>query len=129
MASFYGFTLRPWGLVGLLGVVVASGPVASAAVLTFEVDGIGNGNLLPQEYGDRISAATMGSFTYGVDAGLTPNVLVDYASGGQQTPLNWWGSGYNDLFGVVEHEPDGASGYELVFTAEPGILVTLADCH
>src|SRR4051812_40019817 len=88
--------------------------VSHATVLTFDVAQAGDGSIMPQAYGDRVTATTMGSFSYGAAGGFTPNVVVDYVGSGGQTDLNFWSTGYNDLLNVVEYEPESENGYKLV---------------
>ncbi|MBE9222519.1 hypothetical protein IQ215_07385 [Cyanobacterium stanieri LEGE 03274] len=51
---------------------------SSASVLTFDINGLGSGNAIPQGYGERITSETMGNFNYLQGNGFTPNVVVDY---------------------------------------------------
>ena len=96
----------------------------SATTLTFDIDGITNGVLLSQDYGDRVTSETDGSFSYLLDGGATPNVEVSYARAGGGD-LSWWNEDYNDLQGVVYNEADGAAGYSIMLTADAGWLVDL----
>lgn len=99
---------------------------AQATVLTFDIDGATAGMTMPQTYGDNVTAANMGIFHYDISNGITPDVTVDYVGlGSSQTDLNFWTTGYSDLVNVVEFEPDGASGYNLVFTGSNGNGVRL----
>jgi hypothetical protein len=97
---------------------------AQASELTFDIDGIGNGNVMPQEYGDNITALNMGDFHYGAAGGFTPNVMVSYAdlSGNN---ITYWKPGFNDLVGVLNNEDDGEAGYSVTFTADTGFDVSL----
>ena len=83
-----------------------------------------NGNGIPQEYGDRVTAETEGAFSYLLDGGATPNVVVAY-EGIAGNDLSWWNMDYNDLQGVVYNEPDGAAGYSITLMADAGWLVDL----
>ncbi|MBM3341049.1 MAG: hypothetical protein FJY56_02905 [Betaproteobacteria bacterium] len=90
--------------------------MAGATVLTFDqIRLAGNvvptisGNTVPQDYGDRVSAAIMdvsgGQFTYGnLGEGFTPNVLTAFFTG-MATPLNpgtsLWVDSYGDLTNVL----------------------------
>jgi hypothetical protein len=96
-----------------------------ATELTFQFTGAGNGTPIPQTYGDRVIAGTMGTFTYGTGGGFTPNVVVDYRGKSTQVDLNHWTTGYNQLVNVLEYEPDGANGYQIILTADPGFEVSL----
>ncbi len=99
--------------------------VATATVLTFDIDGATNGSLMPQNYGDSVTVSTMGGFSYGSAGGFTPNVNVTY-EGDSGNDLNFWSTGYNDLFNVVENEPDSHNGYSITFVADTGYQVSLA---
>ncbi len=109
--------------------VLAFGVVAAmsqATILTFDIDQISNGQALPQGYGDNVTAATMGSFHYDISNGTTADIAVSYlGSPGNQTDLNWWGTGYSDLTNVLEYEPDGAPTYSVTLTGSNGQNVVL----
>lgn len=109
--------------------------VASATRLTFNTI---NGTVVSAtdltsspNYGHRVTATTMGIFSYGAEGGFTPNVTVAYRA---QTPLGTfpglsvWTSGYGDLQNTVWS--GGASnqvpndGY-VTLTADAGFQVSL----
>ena len=94
-------------------------------VLTFDVSGLGAGVDLPQGYGDRVTATTMGTFSYGAAGGFTPNIEVSYAplSGGN---LQFWTTGYSELVNVVENEFDGDNGWLITIKADAGFFVQLS---
>lgn len=96
----------------------------NATVLTFDINNAADGSIISQSYGDNVTAVTMGNFGYGAAGGFTPNVSVSTAGVAGNT-LNYWSSGYNDLFQVIENEPDDAEGYSLTFTADAGYNVVL----
>lgn len=110
-------------LAALCAALLASSQ-ASATVLTFDIVGASDFSIIPQAYGDNVTATTMGDFSYGSAGGFTPNVAVSYATdlGGD---LGFWTTGYNDLVNVVENEVDGQNGYQLDFTAEAGFNAVL----
>jgi len=96
-----------------------------ATVLTFDISGASNTiSSIPQNYGDNVSATTMGTFSYGSSGGFTPNVTVSN-QGDSGASLAFWSTGYNDLINVAENETDGASGFSFTFTAEAGYKVIL----
>lgn len=97
---------------------------AAATTLTFDIDGLANGNAISQGYGDRVTAETEGTFGYLLDGGATPNIEVSYEGVGGGG-LSWWGPGYNDLAGVAYFEPEGGAGYSITLTADAGWLVDL----
>lgn len=69
-------------------------------VLTFDLGPqVGNGAFVPQAYGDNVTAATMGDFSYGGSAPFTPNISVLY-SGGDTGP-GVWNTNYGDLTNVI----------------------------
>jgi hypothetical protein len=80
---------------------------AGATVLTFHIAGAGQGSAIPQSYGDRVTAATMGSHSYGAAGGFTPNVVADYIGKGSQQDLNFWATGYNQLVTSSSTSPMG----------------------
>src|SRR5688500_9184563 len=67
----------------------------------------------------------MGNHSYGAAGGFTPDAVVDYIGKGTQQDVNFWPTGYNQLVNVAEYEPDGAPGYQVRLTADPGFLVRL----
>jgi hypothetical protein len=82
-------------------------------------------------YGDRVTGATSGGFTYGGSGTFTPNVEVAFGSldNGNTNYLFPWGGGYNDLINVVYASTSGVAGIpaEMVVTliADPGFRVAL----
>ena len=110
-----------------LAALTLAGP-ASATVLTFDVTGSSTGVVsLPQDYGDNVTATTMGSYRYGAAGGFTPDVAVGYfGSLGETEPLTRWDFGYNDLVNVAEYEPDGQPTFGFSFDAANGQAVTLS---
>ena len=111
--------ILPFALFALLA------PAAQATVLTFDFPG-GDGSLVPQNYGDNVTATTMGTYGYGADGGFTPGVTVDYLGvAGVQSDLNLWTTGFSDLRNVVEFEPDGFGPWRIRFTAADGLAVRL----
>ncbi len=95
---------------------------ASASVLIFKIDGVGDFGAISQDYGDRIQAADEGKFHYGLDGGITPNVVVDYAG----FEPSHWGVGYGDLVNVLFDDVDNRGVINIVLTADPGFTVSLA---
>lgn len=112
---------------------------ASATVLTFDQIRLsGNvvptisGNALPQDYGDRVDAASVavsgGQFTYGnLGEGYTPNVLAEYFTGAA-TPLNpgvsLWQDSYGDLINAMFGNQNSAT-LNVRLTADAGFQVAL----
>ncbi|MFG0247088.1 MAG: GC-type dockerin domain-anchored protein [Phycisphaerales bacterium JB052] len=111
-------------------VLIASSMLACAAgaqgsVLTFMIDGLGNFNLLPQAYGDRVVAIDDGDFHYDEQGeGFTPNVVTSYTDSIGQTPA-YWSTGYGDLVDVYFEDADGIGSGEIVLTADYGYEVVL----
>jgi len=118
-----GTMKRVFLLAGLLAAVCSD---LGATVLTFDVDGLPNGQILSSDYGDRVSCSRMGNFHYGLESGVTPGITVTYV--GDHTwsafPI-FWTSDYNDLHNVIENESDGDTGYQVIFQADPNIVVRL----
>ena len=104
---------------------LAMSGAANATVLTFDIIGNNTNVTLPQDYGDQVTSTTMGSYSYGAGGGFTPNVNVTY-SGASGNDLTRWTTGYSDIVNVIENEPDGAAGYSITFTADPGFEVSLS---
>lgn len=87
----------------------------------------GNNNSIPQDLGDRVTAAIDGDFSYGTDHGFTPNVVVDWNTG-PAPDLDgfavYWGPDFGDLTGVIEAESE-PNGLQFTLTADAGHLVQL----
>ncbi|NLH16949.1 MAG: hypothetical protein GX455_10255 [Phycisphaerae bacterium] len=108
------------------GLIAAFGSDLQATVLTFDVDGLPNGHILSNDYGDRVSCSKMGVFHYGLESGITPNVTVTYAGDHTWSAFpTFWTTDYNDLLNVIENESDGDTGYQVIFQADPNTLVRL----
>ena len=105
-------------LAAVLGIVAAPGHVR-ATVLTFDPLMSDGGQVL-QAYGDHVSAAAQNGFQYGVQFGITPNVITEY-----MPVLRYRGTGYGDLTNVLFREDSGDRILEVDFAAEPGFLVCL----
>jgi hypothetical protein len=90
--------------------------VTADIVLTFDPHP-GNGSLINQNYGDRVTATSQGGFEYGlVGTDFTPNVVVSYTSG------THWSTHYGDLTNVL-YAPSGQ--FSATLSADPGLLVRL----
>ncbi|MBX3176846.1 MAG: PEP-CTERM sorting domain-containing protein [Candidatus Hydrogenedentes bacterium] len=101
---------------------------AGATILTFDdllnVGGnpIGNGQLIDQDYGDRVTGLIDATGSYGVGSeGFTPNVVVDY---GVPNPA-FWSTAYSDLTNVIYIPGVGQGPLEVLFTADAGYEVQL----
>lgn len=100
---------------------------AQATVLTFDIDNTKpNVSLsMSQAYGDRVTAQIQSNATYGVGAeGFTPNVLVSYGVPTAGSLIRWT-TDYGDLTNILENEVDGSTYMDVLFTADPGYMVTL----
>ncbi|MBS1708501.1 MAG: hypothetical protein JSS65_07230 [Armatimonadetes bacterium] len=104
-----------------LGIFMAAA-LSSATVLTFDIDNLTNGSLMPQSYGDNVTATTMGGHHYGAAYGFTPDVTASYVGLGSQADVNFWETGYGDLVNVIEYEPDGDPGYKVGLTASTSVV-------
>jgi len=106
---------------GILFALGALSDESNASVLTFDIDPISNFLNIDQDYGDNITATTIGGFSYGADEGFTPNVNVSY---GDSDPALWT-TGYGDLTNVLFEDADNSGILEITFTADPGYAVSL----
>ncbi|AUC61340.1 hypothetical protein AA637_09330 [Cyanobacterium sp. HL-69] len=88
---------------------------SSASVLTFDINGIQNGALISQDYGDNINSTNNGIFNYEEGNGFTPNITVS-------NNLSFWQEGYGDLNGVG-YSSDGEG--LVSFTPDTGYRVRL----
>ena len=96
---------------------------ASATILIFDEGSPGtpavNSNPVPAAYGDNVTGASTGGFSYGVGAeGFTPNVVASYG-----TSHLIWDNGYGDLSNIVWVDNGGA--FELTLSGQGGAFVQL----
>ena len=121
-------------VVLLLGAFLALffGPAPSAAsVLWFDITpALTPNDPIDQAYGDRITAAVMGPFSYGTMGGFTPNVEVSYGPTGPGLfdYVYFWDQDFGDLVNVIA-QFSALANYgilEIVLTADPGFYVSLA---
>ncbi len=95
---------------------------AQATVLTFDIANQAQSRQIPGTYGNRVSGPVMGSFSYGVGGGFTPNVTVRYLNDAPR----FWGTGYSDLENVVYAETVNAQDdLTIVLSADEGFQVRL----
>jgi len=115
-----------WTVIAM-AVTVLGTPAAHATVLTFDAN-LGYGAAIPQDYGDRVVAATMGDYSYGNEGGWTPNVQTTYATENVNTAVTYYGDSFNDLTGVANNESaddQSDTGFSVTLTADPGYEVLL----
>ena len=91
------------------------------SMLTFE-SGQGSYVNLDPDYGDRITSATMGSFSYAGAGSFTPGVVVDYLPA---TSIVHTYDLYGILRDVVYKKDSFATPYEIQLTADAGQEVRL----
>ncbi|MEM9354333.1 MAG: PEP-CTERM sorting domain-containing protein [Planctomycetota bacterium] len=99
-----------------------------ATSLTFDgtaFDNTGGTQLIPQTYGDRVTATTMGSFDYGAAGGFTPNVEVAYVSS-ESNELEYAESFFGTLTGVAFNPASPADFFAVNLQADPGFTVLLS---
>jgi hypothetical protein len=92
-----------------------------ATVLTFDITGLTDFFPAPQAYGDNVTSATMGAFSYGTTGGFTPNITTTYGN----TQPTLWTTGYGDLSNVLFEDQDNTGVLNITFSADPGFLVRL----
>lgn len=90
-------------------------------VLTFDIAGIANHQNVDQNYGDRVTNAVMGTFSYGGTNPRTPNIAVSY---GTQAPALWT-TGYGNLTNVLIEDQDNSGVLTVTLSADTGYLVNL----
>jgi len=101
--------------MSLLGFLHAA--PAGATTLTFDIAGVANFSLMDQNYGDRVTAANMGIYGYGLGAeGATGNVLTSYTFTNFQANTG-------DLINTAADFENVPS--TIRFDADPGFLVHL----
>ncbi len=93
----------------------------NAAVLTFDIAGSTDFSAIDQDYGDRITSASTGNFSYGIAEGFTTNVVVSY---GNSDP-SFWSTGYGNLTNVLFEDTDNIGILTITFTADPDFEVRL----
>ncbi|VGO22030.1 InlB B-repeat-containing protein [Pontiella sulfatireligans] len=107
----------------VISILIMLAALAQATVLTFDA-GVGNYELMPQDYGDNVTSTNMGAYSYGeAGEGFTPNVTVEYIGVGDG--LHYWHNSYGDLVSVLENEDDGERWTIVHFEAETAHQVTL----
>lgn len=116
------YTSRPslWHSFHLVLNVIILGMCAiktqvTATELTFDITGFSNFSNMSQDYGDNVTAATMGDFSYGSEGGFTPNVDVSY--GPNEAAPTFWTTGYGDLENILFEDVDNLGVLEVTFTA------------
>ncbi len=118
-----------------------------ASVLTFQISDATNNQSINQNYGDNISAFSVGTFTYGSAGGLTPNVTVSYGPatrgigstvdcGSPYPPADntgcvyWWSGDFGDLTTPVIAQLGRGATYDgkilVTLVADPGYWVSLS---
>lgn len=97
---------------------------AGATVLTFDITGINNFQVINQNYGDRVTALSdaVGSYAE-LGEGFTGNVVASY---GNADP-SLWTTGYSDLTNVFFDDADSQGPLALTLTADAGFNVALYD--
>ena len=100
-----------------------NGELSGKTELTFDIDGFGDFQNMDQGYGDGVTAAEMGRYSYGGSGAFTPNIQVSYGPDGADPAF--WSSGYGDLQGILFEDRDGFGILEVTFTADAGFLVSL----
>jgi hypothetical protein len=118
------------GLAFVLCLVLAI--PAAATILIFDQSEAGtattDGAPVPQEYGDNVAGSSQGGYTYGeAGEGFTPNVTVNYGSGGGRfaiTGASLWTMGYGDLTNVI-YLSSTSPVLAVRLAADPGYLVKL----
>ncbi len=108
------------------------GARASATVLIFDIDGIGNQQGIPLAYGDHVGSGGAGddpTFHYGAGGTGTSHIGIDYwtyDTGGNQYQhgLRFWNFSYGDLVNVAYMWYDAQIGH-LEFIPDPGYAVTI----
>jgi len=89
----------------------SGGDISGSTILTFDSSGS-----FDRSYGNRVSAAMEGDFSYGGSGGFTPDVEVGYAA------LSLWPSGYGDLINSVY---SGSGSLDVALNADAGHSVIL----
>lgn len=94
---------------------------AQATVLTFDITGAANFSSMDQNYGDRVTAATMGIYGYGgtFPADATPNILTSYSS---DIGLQFTAGGLTNA--AADYSPNSPNVF-IRFDADAGFLVNL----
>lgn len=100
--------------------------MAQATVLTFSKI---NGNSLDfyfsYNYGDRVTVLedAVNDFGYGLGAGFTPNITVEYITQDPSEPFSIWTGNYGDLSNVLGHNYEGFG--EVILVPDAGYSVVL----
>lgn len=103
--------------------LLAAGGV-NATLLTFDVTGISNFQVIDQDYGDRVTGLSDAVGAYGeLGEGFTGNVIADFGT----VDPSLWTTGYSDLTNVFFDDADGQGPLSLTLTADAGYNVLLYD--
>lgn len=113
------FNKIPLSAASVAALLVCSS--ARATVFTFDIAGLTDFQDVDQTYGDNVTSATMGAFSYGSAEGFTPNVTVAYGN----TMPALWTTGYGNLSNVLFEDEDGTGVLNITLTAAPGFFVSL----
>jgi len=105
---------------------------AHATTLTFDINGLTAGEMIPLAYGDHVGSGGAGDnpdFSYGSGGGDTSNIGIDYwtndtADNPYDHELKFWTTGYGDLTNVAYMSVTGGYGH-LEFDPDPGYSVTI----
>jgi len=104
--------------------------LATGQTTTLPFDGVSYLSLI-HGYGDRVTGASSGGFSYTGTGSFTPNVELAFGTleGTTTGYLYPWGGGYNDLQNIVYASVSGALGVQsemnVTLTADPGQRATL----
>jgi hypothetical protein len=108
---------------------------AHATVLTFDINGETNQEMIPLAYGDHVGSGGAGdnvNFMYGSGGGSTANIGVDYwtndtSDNPYDHELKFWNTGYGDLTNVAYMSVTGGYG-QIEFIPDAGYSVTINSC-
>lgn len=110
-------------LIGIASLALAGvSTQVEATILTF--DDLAERQFVPNDYGDRVSAANTNGYSYGRGEGFTPNVIVEFQPRSATQPqYNAW-TGYAGLNRALGHNSFNVPG-EIRLLPDPGITVVL----
>lgn len=94
---------------------------AQGTVLSFDIAGLSDFQNINQAYGDNVTDAVMGGFSYGALHGFTPDVTVTY---GNSDPA-LWSTGYGTLSNVLFEDADGTGVLNVTLLGAANIMVSL----
>ena len=95
----------------------------NSTLLTFDIDGLANGAVVPAGYGNRVDGPASGTFSYGGTGTFTPGISIAYGPAGAIPSV--WRDGHGEMNNVLYNEFEHVDLLEITLSADPGFQVRL----